>query len=239
MSDVLAIIPARLGSKGIPHKNFRRFNLAPGPTPLDLAIRCAQSCGLDVVVTSEVLWVPDLPAGPFQSLLRPPELAQDDTPMIDVVQDVLARVPGPEDQIILLVQPTQPLREPKHLTAAIELLASSGADSVVSVVALPLTHSPEMVFRLTANGRIEPWDTWERGGPTLAFDALPSRRQAAEPGYVRDGTGYAFRRVTVITHGHIYGAHVRPLIIPPEETCALDTEADWLEAERRLREREE
>jgi CMP-N-acetylneuraminic acid synthetase len=74
---------------------------------------------------------------------------------------------------------------------------------------------------------------WAQGS---YLNSIPPRRQDMARGYKRDGTVYAFWRETV-AYGDIYGADVVPLIIPPEETCPLDTPADWAEAERRLRER--
>jgi CMP-N-acetylneuraminic acid synthetase len=68
--------------------------------------------------------------------------AQDDTPMIEVVQHA---EPDPRDRgldIIVLLQPTQPFRTPEHVQQAIRLLQETQADSVVSVVPLPLSHSP-------------------------------------------------------------------------------------------------
>lgn len=172
---------------------------------------------------------------------RPPELARDDTPMLDVVKHALAEIQGPDDQVVLIVQPTQPLRQPKHLRAAIDLLESSGADSVVSVVRVPcFYHSDvQMWFGWPDKGRlVGPYDECECGGEDDSEGIgwlFPARRQDLSPRYVRDGTCYAFRRRTITEHGDIYGRHARALIIPASESCALDTPEDWAEAERRLR----
>ena len=66
---------------------------------------------------------------------------------------------------------------------------------------------------------------------------MPTRRQDLKPVYIRDGTVYAFWRKT-LESGSLYGQVCRALVIPPEDTCPLDTMADWAEAERRVRERE-
>jgi CMP-N,N'-diacetyllegionaminic acid synthase len=131
--SVLALVPARSGSKGIPGKNFRELaGLTPVRRVVNVAI--AARCE-DVVVTSDAYdWFDAMGAG---YLKRPDSLAQDDTPMIDVVKHALTEIHGAPGQIVLLLQPTQPLREPKHLQAAVALLRESQADSVVSVVALP------------------------------------------------------------------------------------------------------
>jgi CMP-N-acetylneuraminic acid synthetase len=65
---------------------------------------------------------------------------------------------------------------------------------------------------------------------------LPTRRQDVGTTYIRDGTVYAFP-VKTLTSGTIYGQDVRPLLIPADESCELDTESDWADVERRWRER--
>ena len=236
MAKVLALIPARSGSRGIPNKNFTPLGGDdPNDTPLGRAILTCWTSGVVhqlVVSTDRERADPTLnmeDEGLFY-LRRPPELAQDDTPMIDVVKHALAEIPGPDDQIILLVQPTQPLRQPNHLTAAIQLLEETKADSVVSVVELPLTHKPPFVCFIPRDGSLLPYyNSWAE---------MPTTRQAPHPAYIRDGTVYAFWRCTVTQYGTIYGKDVRPLIIDSSETCALDTMADWHEAERRLKARD-
>lgn len=247
MSDVLALIPARSGSKGIPNKNFTPL---AGRSPMNRAIDLCNKLWSDgaiqqYYVSSDIDWALSacIRTGGGMTrcgewLLRPVELAQDDTPMIAVVQHALREIPGPPDEIICLLQPTQPLRKPAHVTRAIELLRSSGADSVVSVVEIPLTHSPDLVCQINPGGRLYRWG-WGWWG------ACPTRQQARRA-YVRDGTVYAFWRRNlleviddggVVDGGDFYGVHVRPLIIPAHETCPLDTLEDWQRAEERLRER--
>lgn len=240
--NVIGLIPARENSKGIPKKNVTPL---AGRSPMNRAMDVCHACiklGVmqDFYVTSDIDWGgnerwfgqdPAYQIGHW--LLRPPELAQDDTPMIDVVKHALAQIPGPPEQIIVLLQPTQPLRTPEHVKAAIALLESSGVDSVVSVVALPLTHSPDMVCEIQ-DGRLLPWPG--RGDVESYWSIhCKTRRQDATPAYLRDGTVYAFRREN-LNHefGTIYGGDCRPLIIPASESCPLDSPADWADAERRL-----
>ena len=224
--NVLALIPARVGSKGIPNKNFRP--IVGGWSPLQLAIRAAVDARCEPVVSSDSFNLELWGDGDLVNwLYAPAPLHTDTCPMIDVVKDALDRVPGPTDQIIVLLQPSQPLRTPAHVQAAIALLQETQADSVVSVVELPPTHSPEWQCVINESGGLEFWslDPW----PGIAW-----RRQDLPKTYIRDGTVYAFYRQTVQRFGTIYGKHVMPLIIPAEESCSLDTMQDWAEAERRL-----
>lgn len=233
MSGVLAIIPARTGSKGIPGKNFR---MIAGRSPINRAVLCAVTIDADIVITTDDSELLAMNFGPghtkIRAIQRPPELAQDDTPMIDVIKDVLARVPGPEDQTVVLLQPTQPLRKPKHILRAIQLLQEHPtAESVVSVVEIPKTHHPDWQFIVWHGGLFH---QNEDGSVSGLGDVKAARRQDLEPRYIRDGTVYAFKRKTVSQFGNIYGLACLPLIMDPAETCALDTPADWAEAERRL-----
>ena len=210
---VLAIIPARHGSLGIPGKNFKE--LLPDVTPVSLAIACARGAGIPWVLTT------DAPVHGPNIIHRPPALATDTTSMLAVVEHVLSVVPGPPDELILLLQPTSPLRQVKHLRAAIKLLR--GVDSVVSV--RPTAH-PGSVCTIT-RGRLVPWcGTWA---------SMPTRRQQLAPVYQRDGTVYVFWRRTVTEQGSLYGRRCRPLVLPASESLTLDTPEDWDEAKWRMR----
>jgi len=176
-------------------------------------------------------------AGGVEWLERPAELCQDETPMIAVVQHALEQVPGPDDQIIVLLQPTQPLRTVAHVHTAIARLREPRempATSVVSVVQLPATHHGAMQLICQPYAGRMRLRRAER--PTAGLDdpSLPTRRQQLEPTYIRDGTVYAFWRRTVTRYGNVYGPESIPLIIPAEESCELDTMADWAALEARL-----
>ena len=230
--SVLALIPARSGSKGIPGKNLRKLG---GKSLIALAVECAQAIGCWILVSSDIEERPPYKAVPQSALMwmrRPADLAQDDTPMFDVVQHALSCIPGSSEDICVLLQPTQPFRTPAHVQQAIALLRDTEADSVVSVTPLPLSHSPDSVLAMYG-GRLVPFQVCAYC-PEL-FSEQPTRRQDATQAYRRDGTVYCFWRKTLDT-GTIYGHDCRPLIIPPEETCELDTEADWIAVERRWKE---
>jgi CMP-N,N'-diacetyllegionaminic acid synthase len=223
--SVLALIPARSGSKGIPGKNWRKVG---GKTLVELAQTCARNAGCQTVVTSsDAFTFTDTYRAGYTDirLHRPAELAQDDTPMIAVVQHALEQIPGPDDQIIVLLQPTQPLRTAVHVQTAIARLRETQADSVVSVVDIGVR---DQILYSNHQGRLRHLADWQR------FDAEPTRRQDQDRAYRRDGTCYAFRRETVTEYGTIYGHDVVPLIIPPDESCELDTMADWAALEARF-----
>lgn len=226
---VLAIVPARGGSKGVPDKNIRPL---AGRTLLERAAKTAQASAVidRMVLTtdSDAIASVGREAGLEVPFMRPLALAQDETPMLPVIRhavDALSR-DGWTPEIIVLLQPTSPLRRPEHVREAVAMLRSSGADSVVSVVEVPKHLSPDYVMRI-AGDRLEPF---------LPEGAQVSRRQDVRPAYSRDGTVYAFRRDTLDRFGTIYGKDCRPLIIDPVDSLSIDSAADWAEAERRLAE---
>jgi N-acylneuraminate cytidylyltransferase len=219
--NTLAIVPARIGSKGVPRKNWREL---VGMSPADRALLCARQAGIpaSLIYLSTDGEYPDEPPHDdiaFRYHYAQAPLHTDTCPMRDVVADVLGRVPGPPEQIVVLLQPTQVLRTPAHVQAAIALL-EAGARSVVSVT--PAT-SPDKLWRADVfPGVMYPWRD------TLAVE----RRQDARPAFKADGTVYAWRR-----RDDYWTWPFTPLLIPPDESCPLDSLADWAEAERRLRDR--
>ena len=227
MSLVLGIVPARGGSKGVPGKNVRPL---AGRTLLDYTARAARESGvLDrVILSTDSPEIADTGrrAGLDVPFMRPATLASDDTPMLPVIQhalESLAREGWSPDMIVLL-QPTSPLRRPDHIRDAVTTLRDTKADSVVTVVEIPRHHSPDYVMRID-EGRLRPF---------LSEGARITRRQDARPAYWRDGTVYAFWRSTIERFANIYGDNCHALVLDGHDSLSIDTAADWTEAERRL-----
>ena len=161
--------------------------------------------------------------------MRPVSLAQDDTPMLPVIEHAVNALTegGWEPEIVVLLQPTSPLRTGLHIRTAVQALYETKADSVVTVVELPRHLSPDYVMRIE-DGVLRPF---------LAEGARVTRRQDARPAYSRDGTVYACWRTTLEKWGNIYGEQCQPLILDAADSLSIDSPADWAEAERRLAER--
>lgn len=228
MGHVLALVPARGGSKGIPDKNMRPL---AGRSLLEYAAEAAAASGVvdrSVLSTdSERVAAEGRRAGLEVPFLRPSALARDDTPMLPVIEHALDALEhdGWAAEVVLLLQPTSPLRRPEHIRAAVQQLRDSGADSVVTVVELPRHFSPDYVMRVD-DGRLVPF---------LAEGGRVTRRQDARPAFVRDGTVYAFWSRTVRETRSIYGRDCRPLVLSARDSMTIDAPDDWNEAERRLR----
>ena len=227
MSLVLGIVPARGGSKGVPGKNVRPL---AGRTLLEYTARAArESAVLDrVILSTDSADIADTGrrAGLDVPFMRPATLAGDDTPMLPVIQHALESLArdGWSPDMIVLLQPTSPLRRPDHIRAAVTTLRETKADSVVTVVEIPRHLSPDYVMRIDG-GRLQPF---------LPEGERVTRRQDARPAYSRDGTVYAFWRATIERFGGIYGEDCRPLLIDPRESLSIDSPADWDAAERLL-----
>jgi CMP-N,N'-diacetyllegionaminic acid synthase len=225
---ILGLIPARGGSKGIPDKNIRPL---AGIPLLEYSRRAAVESGMidRLVLSTDSLEIAALgkKIGLEVPFLRPPELAQDDTPMLPVIQHTISYL---EDQnwlpdIIVLLQPTAPLRKPQHIINAVRLLILHSYDAVVSVVEVPRHFSPDFVFKIDN----------ERLLNFLPEGQRVTRRQDARQAYYRDGSVYTFWLKTLKESGNIYGDWCHPLIIQSEESVNLDSQEDWDRAESILR----
>src|SRR5687767_3077070 len=216
VSRVLAIVPARAGSKGVPGKNVRKL---AGRTLLDYTALAARDSGVidRIVLSTDSAEIADAGkrAGLEVPFMRPSNLAQDDTPMLPVIQHAIETLDaeGWTTDVVVLLQPTSPLRRSSHVRDAVTQLHETKADSVVTVVELPRHLSPDYVMRIEDGALV----------PFLPDGARITRRQDARPAYVRDGTVYAFWRRTLRETGSLYGRTCRPLIVPERESLTLDT----------------
>jgi len=222
--DVLGIIPARGGSKGIPHKNLRPL---AGKPLLAYTVDSAKASGVidKLVLSTDSEPIANLGRrlGLEVPFIRPPSLATDETPMLAVVLHTVnelsrnTRVP----EIVVLLQPTSPLRSPEHIRKAVNLLKAGKCDSVVSVVEIPHMFAPQKALYVQ-QGYLKFWSN-ERN--------LVTRRQQLETTYAREGTVYACLRSVLMGKDSLYGDKCLPLILSPEETLNLDDMNDWQKAE--------
>lgn len=225
---VLAIVPARGGSKGVPRKNVAE--LTPGRTLLHYVAEAARgTVRVDKVILStddEEIAQVGRDAGLDVPFMRPPELAADDTPMLPVLQHAIGHAAsgGWVPEYVVLLQPTSPLRRWQHIDDAVSLLVNSHADSVVTVVEVPKHLSPDYVMKIEG-GTLRPF---------LPEGARITRRQDVRPAYYRDGTVYAFRRDTIERFGNIYGDRCLPLLLEARDSLSIDSPEDWAAAARIL-----
>lgn len=228
--SILGLIPARAGSKGIPHKNIRLLAGKPLIHYACGAARQSQRLTRTIVSTDGAdIAAAARDAGVDVPFLRPAELAADRTPTTEVVRHALAWLAEHEGyypDMVVLLQPTAPLRQARHIDEAIDLLLTGSADSVVSVTSVPLHYHPRWQFNVV-DGELqiftgEPWDE------------LVPRRQELPVTYTRNGAVYGFYRRTWEEHGSFYGRRCLAYVMPAELSINLDTPEDWAAAEAAL-----
>lgn len=136
-NKILAIIPARGGSKGIPRKNIKEICGKPLITyTIEAALKCEYIDRVIVSTDDEEIAQVSKASGAEVPFLRPDELASDNSPTIDCVIDLLEKLKRDQQytpEYVALLQCTSPLRNSKHLDEAINELFISNRDGIVSV----------------------------------------------------------------------------------------------------------
>jgi len=160
--------------------------------------------------------------------MRPADLAGDDVSTIPVLQHVVGELEraGEQYDAVLTLQPTNPLRRPEDIDGAIEMLESTGADSVISFVEVG-EHHPARMKWIAPDGRVSDPPFAE------AFEGQP--RQQLRKLYLREGSIYLTRRAVLMEYNSIKGNDCRAWIIPPERALNIDTPFDLLMTEQVLK----
>ena len=232
--EILAIIPARGGSKGIKHKNMV---LVDGKPLIQYTIEAAKESRYitRTIVNSddeEILRFAE--SQDIETVVRPSELAQDNTPMKDVICDQLSRLKQKENyvpDIILLLQPTSPLRTGRHIDEAMKKLIYSDGDALVSVEEEPHLHSPYSVMRLNEKGYLE---FFMKEGQRF------TSRQEKPKFYARNGAAiYAVYTDIYMKTGSLYGTKCVPYEMAAEDSVDIDDQLDLFVADCMLKYRQE
>ncbi len=216
---VLAVVPARGGSKGIPLKNLRPVCGMPMVARVGCLIRQIPIIDQAVVSTDheEIARVAEESglAAPFR---RPPEISGDRIGDIDVLTHTLIEMERIDDttyDVIVLLQPTSPLRRADHVTACIEMLINGNWDAVWSVSETDSKGHP--LKQLTvADGKLEYYDP--AGANIIA-------RQQLTPVYHRNGICYAMTRECILEQKTIKGRRTSALVLEGN-FVSIDTEWD-------------
>jgi CMP-N,N'-diacetyllegionaminic acid synthase len=225
--DVLALIPARGGSKGVPRKNIRPLC---GKSLVQRAheVANASKCINRVILSTDDPQIAEhgKAIGLEVPFLRPASFATDHSPMIDVVLhavEYLRAHEGYAPDAVLLLQPTAPLRTPQHIQRSIELL--SHYDSVCSVCPVPRELCPHFLMKIDRDGCLKFF---------MPDGAAHTRRQDVPLAYRRDGSIYLTRLSVVLQKQNLYGARCNPMVLSHDEVLNIDSLDDWATAELRL-----
>lgn len=225
-----AIITARGGSKGIPGKNLRP---AAGKPLIAWTIETALAAtSLDrVIVSTESPEIADVARrhGAEAPFMRPADLAQDHTPGIEPVLHAvqwLEENEGYQPDIIVLLQPTSPLRIPEDIDRAIELIHEKSADAIVSVT--PAEAHPYWMKQIDGSGRMTDF---------IKLEQPIDRRQDLPEVYVLNGAIYLARYEVLVEQKTFYTDNTLCLVMPIERSLDVDTPWDLYLADLILRDR--
>lgn len=219
---VLALIPARGGSKGIPGKN-----IAPlaGKPLLGWTIEAALACaGIDEIVLStddEAIANTGRSMGASVPFIRSASLASDEASTMDAVFDALDRLPGFD--VVVLLQPTSPLRTAADIDSCLALL--DAAPACVSVC--PASSHPYLTFRVDDQHRLAPFASTPEGQSL--------RRQDLPGAWCLNGAVYAADIPWLRVQRSFISIRTVAHAMPAERSIDIDTPADLCVAEDILR----
>lgn len=215
---ILAIIPARGGSKGIPRKNLVKVL---GKPLIDWSIEAAIQSKFvtDVVVTSDDVKILEN-SKKYKSVIcleRPIELAQDDSPTEPVLLHTLQELKkvGKEYDHLILLQPTSPLRNAEDIDQAFKVITSSEATSLISVNEPP--HHPLKSFIIEKEGYL-------KGLVNNDFPFMP--RQSLPKVYQPNGAIYIIKVSTFLKGKKIFTDKTVPFLMTLDKSIDIDSEND-------------
>jgi len=218
--NILAIIPARGGSKGLPGKNIK---LLLGKPLLAYAVEEAKK---SKYITKIVLSTDDAAIaqvgkkyGAEIPFLRPPELATDTSLAPDTYIYTIERLKkeqGYAPEIVVILQPTSPLRTKDDIDNAIDLYLARKADSIISVV--EFEHPIERARILTEDGRLE---NYQEG------KIIPKNRADYRKAYSPNGAIYVLMPSLLVREKTYYFTNTYAYIMPKERSIDIDTQVDF------------
>lgn len=216
---ILAVIPARGGSKGIPRKNVR---LMDGKPLISYSIQNAKSCAAisDVVVTTddkEALAIARVYGA--EAIQRRPGLAGDDVTLDPVVHDAVAQMEEGKRcryDIVITLQPTSPLLKSATLSKALTAFLNDDMDTYISAV----NHAHL---------------SWRKDGQQFApnYEERLNRQQL--PAHYMETGAFLITRREFVTAGSRLGKKISIYEIPEGESVDIDTADDWIICEHALR----
>lgn len=213
---VLALIPARGGSKGVPRKNIKELG---GKPLLAWTIEAAQqSAYIDRLILSsddQEIIETALRWGCESPFARPGELATDDASTMDAVRHALCNIEERYDYVVLL-QPTSPFRSGKDIDQCLEFCLKRNAPACVSVT--ECRKSPYWMYFVEDNGLMN---------PVVAIDKRPERRQDLHAAFELNGAIYVARTEWIASQPSFVRAETVAYVMPRERSLDIDSEKDF------------
>ncbi len=222
---ILAIIPARGGSKGVPGKNIKLLNGKP-LLAYTSEIALQSKYLTEVMVSTEDTHILTVAKslGLKVPFTRPMALAQDTTPTIDVIIHALQWYENHAIffDAVCLLQVTSPFRTVEFLDKAIEKFTQSDCDSLVSVQKVPHEFNPHWTFEVNPEGNLKI--------ATGEYEII-SQRQKLPIAYHRDGSIYITKTEVLLNQNSLYGKSIAYIESESQFYVNIDTLEDWEKAE--------
>jgi len=228
LPNILTIIPARGGSKGVPRKNIRPLSGKPLIAYTIEAALASETVDRLVVSTDDKeIAAVSRSHGAEVPFLRPPEFATDTAKAIGVVKNMLIemeKLDNREYPVVVYLEPPSPFRQPEDIDACVKLFMEHDPGSVVSVHEANQFHP--ILMKKIVDGQLKPiWKVEPEGVP----------RQLYEPkAYMRNGAVYVIRRENILKEV-FYGDPIIPYVMPDERSVCIDSMLDWYTAEAMAR----
>ena len=217
--SILVVAPARGGSKGVKLKNLRKINGIPMIAKVGLVVKELPFVDRAVVSTdNEVIAKVAVESGLTAPFFRPPELSGDRISDLEVLTHALQETEKIDKKVydvVVMLQPTSPLRTAKHVKDTVSRLVEGGYDAVWTVSETDSKGHPLKQLSITGD-LLEHYDP--EGTKIIA-------RQQLKPVYHRNGVAYAFTRQCIIEQENIMGIRTSGLVIEGE-SVSIDTEWD-------------
>jgi CMP-N-acetylneuraminic acid synthetase len=235
MTEVLALIPARGGSKSIPRKNIRPFAGYP-LIAYSIAAGLASESVTRVIVSTddEEIAAISRKYGAETPFIRPATLAEDHTPDLPVFKHALHWLAQNENyspEIVVQLRPTSPLRRVWHIDAAVLRLLEHPEADAVRTVCIPF-QNPYKMWKILDDGRMQPLM------PTVHPEPYNMPRQLLPEVYWQTGYVDAVFSDTIVEKDSMTGDVILPLVIPASDWIDIDSEDDWRRGERLLESKE-
>ncbi|HMU85495.1 MAG TPA: acylneuraminate cytidylyltransferase family protein [Leptospiraceae bacterium] len=226
---ILGITLARGGSKSVPHKNIRPILGVPLIAYTIRAALASQYLTRYIISTDDPeIRDTAIRYGADAPFLRPAEFSTDTASSVSALQHAVSWVEKEENSkydYIIEMMCTNPLKTTGDIDSCIQKLVETGADSVIAVHKLD-DHHPIRIKKIVDDLIVD-----------FCLPEVPEmRRQDLKPdAYIRSGSIYALSRKHLMEENRRFGSkHSRPYILPPERAINVDTEIDFLIAEKIL-----